>query len=54
MTLRRPALRYHGGKWLLAPWVLQFFPRHEIFGIQTDHPPARPADGRTRTGRERT
>lgn len=31
MTPKRPALRYHGGKWLLAPWVLQFFPRHEIY-----------------------
>lgn len=24
----RPALRYHGGKWKLAPWILSFFPRH--------------------------
>lgn len=24
----RPALRYHGGKFRLAPWVLQFFPPH--------------------------
>lgn len=27
-TITRPALRYHGGKFRLAPWVLQFFPPH--------------------------
>lgn len=26
--ITRPALRYHGGKFRLAPWVLQFFPPH--------------------------
>lgn len=32
MTLRpRPALRYHGGKWKLAPWILSFFPPHRIY-----------------------
>lgn len=25
---RRPVLRYHGGKWKLAPWVIQHFPPH--------------------------
>ena len=30
-TPRRPALRYHGGKWRLAPWVLLFFPPHRIY-----------------------
>lgn len=29
--ITRPALRYHGGKFRLAQWVLQFFPPHEIY-----------------------
>jgi DNA adenine methylase len=24
-------LRYHGGKWKLAPWILQHFPPHHIY-----------------------
>jgi DNA adenine methylase len=27
----RPALRYHGGKWNLAPWIIQYFPKHRIY-----------------------
>ena len=27
----RPALRYHGGKWLLAPWVISHFPKHRLY-----------------------
>lgn len=27
-NISRPALRYHGGKWKLAPWILQHFPDH--------------------------
>jgi DNA adenine methylase len=27
----RPALRYHGGKWLLAPWIISHFPRHRTY-----------------------
>lgn len=27
----RPALRYHGGKWRMAPWILQYFPAHECY-----------------------
>lgn len=27
----RPVLRYHGGKWMLAPWVIQHFPPHRIY-----------------------
>lgn len=27
-VITRPALRYHGGKFRLAPWVLDFFPPH--------------------------
>lgn len=32
----RPPLRYHGGKWRLAPWIISHFPKHnayvEVFG----------------------
>ncbi len=28
---RRPALRWHGGKWLLAPWIIEHFPAHRIY-----------------------
>lgn len=31
MTPTRPALRYHGGKFRLAPWLLQFFPPHACY-----------------------
>ncbi len=31
MTVKRPALRWFGGKWLLAPWIIQFFPPHRIY-----------------------
>lgn len=27
----RPILRYHGGKYRLAPWVISFFPEHRIY-----------------------
>lgn len=27
----RPLVRYHGGKWLLAPWILSHFPPHRIY-----------------------
>ena len=27
----RPALRYHGGKWMLAPWIIGFFPAHRVY-----------------------
>lgn len=27
----RPALRYHGGKWLLAPWIIAQFPSHRVY-----------------------
>lgn len=27
----RPALRWHGGKWLLAPWIIGHFPAHRIY-----------------------
>jgi DNA adenine methylase len=32
----RPVLRYHGGKWRIAPWIISHFPAHaayvEVFG----------------------
>jgi DNA adenine methylase len=28
---RRPLLRWHGGKWNLAPWVIGFFPPHRCY-----------------------
>lgn len=31
MTPQRPILRYHGGKWLLAPWILQNLPPHRVY-----------------------
>jgi DNA adenine methylase len=31
MTLRRPALRWFGGKWKLAPWIIDHFPPHNIY-----------------------
>lgn len=30
-TPPRPALRYHGGKWRLAPWIIQHFPPHRVY-----------------------
>lgn len=27
----RPALRWHGGKWILAPWIISHFPAHRIY-----------------------
>lgn len=31
MTVHSPAIRYHGGKFRLAPWILGFFPEHRIY-----------------------
>lgn len=31
MMVYRPALRYHGGKWKLAPWLQLFFPPHRVY-----------------------
>ena len=30
-TPTRPVLRYHGGKWRLAPWIIQHFPPHRVY-----------------------
>jgi DNA adenine methylase len=27
----RPVLRWHGGKWILAPWIISHFPRHKVY-----------------------
>lgn len=27
----RPVLRWHGGKWLLAPWIIGMFPPHRVY-----------------------
>lgn len=29
--IRRPMLRYHGGKWMLAPWIISHFPKHKVY-----------------------
>lgn len=29
--VRRPVLKYHGGKWRLAPWVAAHLPAHETY-----------------------
>ena len=31
MTVERPVLRYHGGKWMLAPWIISQMPQHRIY-----------------------
>ena len=33
MKTKRPksVLRYHGGKWMLAPWIISHFPPHRIY-----------------------
>ena len=28
---RRPILRWHGGKWILAPWIISHFPSHRVY-----------------------
>lgn len=27
----RPVLRWHGGKWKLAPWIIRHFPSHRVY-----------------------
>lgn len=29
--LKRPIVRYHGGKWKLAPWIISHFPAHRCY-----------------------
>lgn len=28
---KRPLVRYHGGKWVLAPWIISHFPPHRCY-----------------------
>lgn len=30
-TVKRPVMRYHGGKWLLADWIIGHFPKHRCY-----------------------
>ncbi len=30
-AVTRPALRYHGSKYRLAPWIIDFFPPHRVY-----------------------
>jgi DNA adenine methylase len=29
--IKRPVLRYHGGKFILAPWIISHFPYHRVY-----------------------
>lgn len=31
MSVSRPVLRWHGGKWRLAPWIIRQFPPHRVY-----------------------
>lgn len=31
MEIERPILRYFGGKWKLAPWIISHFPAHRVY-----------------------
>lgn len=31
MECKRPIMRWHGGKWLLAPWIIQHLPPHRVY-----------------------
>lgn len=31
MKPTRPILRYHGGKWRLAPWIIEHMPKHRVY-----------------------
>lgn len=31
MSPRRPILRYHGSKWRIAPWILEYLPPHDVY-----------------------
>ena len=31
VSCRRPVLRWHGGKWLLAPWIIEHMPAHRVY-----------------------
>jgi DNA adenine methylase len=29
--VKHPMLRYHGGKWRIAPWIISYIPTHKIY-----------------------
>lgn len=31
VTVTKPVLRYHGGKWRLASWIISHFPAHRVY-----------------------
>lgn len=31
MSVRRPIVRWHGGKWHLAPWIISAMPKHRVY-----------------------
>ena len=31
MNVKRPVVRWHGGKWKLAPWIIGHFPAHRVY-----------------------
>ena len=31
MNPSRPILRWHGGKWILAPWIIEHMPEHRVY-----------------------
>ena len=31
MTITAPVIRYHGGKFRLASWVIEHFPPHQVY-----------------------
>lgn len=31
MSVARPLMRYFGGKWRLAPWIISHFPAHRVY-----------------------
>lgn len=31
MNCTRPIVRYHGGKWMLAPWIVSHLPPHHVY-----------------------
>ena len=31
MNIKRPILRYHGGKWMLSKWIISNLPSHKQY-----------------------
>jgi DNA adenine methylase len=31
MVKSRPIVRYHGGKWMIAPWIIENLPSHRVY-----------------------